>query len=241
VARIIKAPQVNPERPYRIVDPEKVLRHADDEAAEILQTARDQEVRILEEAEREAEQILAEARRQAEDLLAQARREAETLKEQVRKQGHQEGQAQAQAEGRQQMAALVKEFRHMMEEGRRILEGQFRDQEMEIRELVSEIAGRVVQRIIAADDEVVVRVARECIHKAAGRKTIRVLVHPSDQKKVEEWAPEFLRIFDDIEKISIDTDPRVQKGGVIIESGTGGVDGRIEKQMEILDDALLNP
>ncbi|MFB3789030.1 MAG: FliH/SctL family protein [bacterium] len=240
MARIIKAPQVNPERPYRVVEPEKVMRHADDEAAEILQAARDQEAQILEEAERQAEGIIAEALQQAEDLLAQARRETETLKDQARKQGYQEGQNQAQTEGRNQISGLVRDFRQMMEEGQRILESLFRDQEPEIRELVSEIAGRVVQRIIAADDEVVVRVARECIHKAAGRKTIRVLVHPDDQKKVEEWAPEFLRVFDDIEKISIDTDPRVRKGGVIIESGTGGVDGRIDKQMEILDDALLN-
>jgi len=241
LTRIIKAPHVKPERPYRVVEPEKVLRHADDQAAEILEAARDREARILDDASRQAEQILAEARRQAEEILAQARAEAEALKEQARRQGYQEGITQAQTEGRQQVSALVKEFRHMMEEGQRILEGLFRDQEPEIRELVSEIAGRVVQQLIAADDETVVRVARECIHKAAGRKSIRVLVHPDDQKKVEEWAPEFLRVFDDIEKISIDSDPRVSKGGVIIESETGGVDGRIDKQMEILDDALLNP
>lgn len=241
MTRIIKAPNVKQERPYRIVEREVVLRHVDDEAAEILARTREQEEEILRSAAEQADMIVADAEQQKQEIFAQAQADADEAKEQARKEGHQQGLNQGLQEAKQQVSVIVKELKQLIAQGQSILQGMIRDQESEIRQLVVEIAGRVIQQKIEIDDEIVVRVAEECIRLAADRQHVRVLVHPDDQKKVEEWAPEFTRIFDDIEKITLETDTRVQRGGIIIESGAGGVDGRIDKQVEILNDAILNP
>jgi len=240
VARIIKAPNVKQEKPYRIVETEKVLRHADDDAADIIASAHSQEEEILKAAVEQADSIITDAEAQVEELRKQAQTEAEAIKEQAKQQGHQEGLVQGTQEAKKQVSTVVQQLQSMIAEGQKILEGMILDQEADVRQLTVEIVGRVIRQKIETDDEVVVRVAQECIRQAADRQKLRILVHPDNQQKIEEWAPEFSRMFDDIEKLSIEADPRVQPGGVIIESGAGGVDGRIDKQVEILNDVVIN-
>lgn len=241
MARIIKAPNVRQERPYRVVERETVLRHADDEAAEIIARAQEQEEEILRAAADQADAIIADAEQQAQAFHLQAQEEAEQEREKARKEGFQQGLNQGLQDARQQVSGVVKELKQMIAQGQSILEGTIRDQELEIRQLVVAIVGRVIQKKIETEDDIVLHVAEECLRHAADRQRVRIMVHPDDQKKVEDWAPEFTHIFDDIEKISIESDPRVQRGGVIVESGAGGVDGRIDKQIEILNEAVLNP
>ncbi len=241
--RIIKAPNVKEQNnnPYRIVEREKVLRHAEEEASEIIAAAQEQEQMILQDASSQAEEILAAANEEKEAILNQAREEGETIKQNAHDEGWQEGLNQGTQEARQQVAGVLQNLKKMITEGQRILEGMFRDQEQEIRHLVCEIISRVIQQKIEDDDEIVVRVAKECIGMAADRQTVRICVHPDDKAKIEEWKDEFIRMFDDIEKVTIEIDTRVQKGGVIIESGTGGIDGRIDKQLELVEETILNP
>jgi len=241
MARIIKAPNVQDAKPYPIVERDKVLRHANEEAADIIAAAQQQEEAILLSASQQGDDIVAAANQEAEKIIADAHAEGEQIKEAAREEGAALGLQQGLDEAREQAASILQEMADMMAEGQRILEGKFEEQERGIRQLAAEIVSRVVQEKIESDDEVVVRVARECIRMAADRQSIRVLVHPDDKAKIEEWVPQFTQLFDDMEKISIASDPRVGRGGVIIESGTGGVDGRIEKQVEILNDALINP
>jgi len=241
MARIIKAPNIRNERDYPVVEREKVIRMAEDEADEIRSEAQREYDNLIQAAEMQAQEIKAAAEQEMESLRAQAQAEAQEAKEQSRQQGYEEGLKQGQAEARKQVQDIIKDFKGKMTEAQQILEGMFVEQEQEIRALVSHIVGRVIQEKLEADDEIVVRVAKECIRMAADRKTLRILVHPNDQQKIEEWAPEFTRLFDDSEKISIEVDSRVGQGGVIVESGAGGIDGRIEKQIEILDHTLQNP
>ncbi|MEW6237691.1 MAG: FliH/SctL family protein [Candidatus Omnitrophota bacterium] len=241
MARIIKAPNVQEAKPYPIVERDKVLRHANEEAADIIAAAQQQEESILISASQQGDEIVAGAKQEAEGIIADAQAEGEQIKEAAREEGAALGLQQGLDEAREQAASILQEMAGMMAEGQRILEGKFQEQEQEIRELVAEIVSRVVQEKIALDDEIVVRVARECIRIAADRQSVRILVHPDDKAKIEEWVPQFTQMFDDIEKLSIASDPRVGRGGVIIESGTGGVDGRIEKQVEILNETLINP
>lgn len=229
------------ERSYHVVERDKALRRADEEAALILEKAHAQEEEILRAASQQSDMILSEAEKQAAEIRTQAKKDAEQAKEQAQEEGRRQGLNQGLEESRKQVAGVLQQLKQMVAEGQNILESMIRDQEFEIRKLASEIVGRVIQEKLNADDEIVVRVARECIRLAADRQTLRVLVHPDDQKKVEEWTPDFTQMFDDIEKIEIQTDPRVKRGGVIIESGAGGVDGRIDKQLQILDETLLNP
>jgi len=241
VGRIIKAPNVNDESAFRVVERGKVLMHADEEAAEIIGRATGEEHQILSGAADQAEGIINDATEEAGEIISQAQTEADAVKDQAFDQGHEEGLHQGLTEAREQASGLLKDLENMIAQGQQMLEDAFTAQEADIRQLICDVASRVIQKKVELDDEIVVRNAKECIHDAADRMNVRVLVHPDDQAIIEEWAPEFTRMFDEIDKITVETDPRVSRGGVIVETGAGGIDGRIDKQTEILSDTLLNP
>ncbi len=240
MARIIKAPNVRLEKPFNVVDRVETLLHAEEEAALIIRAAQEREESILTNASQQADGIAESAKTEADEIIAQAKIDGEAIKEEARKQGFEDGLKQGREEAVKQAAGVIQNLRSMVVEGKAILEAMFRDQEPVIRKLVCDIVSRVVRKTIEEDNDTVVRVTSDAIKLAADRQTLQVLVHPDDREKIEEWVPEFTRLFDEIDSISIEADTRVNRGGVIIESGTGGVDARIEKQVEILNDAVLN-
>jgi flagellar assembly protein FliH len=240
MARIVKAPNIKMEKPFRVVERDKVMKHAEEEAMEILISAQTEEQKIIEAAQQEAENIITQAAQDAEQLVAEAVNEANQQHSEAYDKGYQEGLSKGQQEAQKRVAGLLNDLRAMITEGQKILEGMFRDQEPEIKKLVCDIVSRVVQAKLDEDDEIVVRIAKKCIGMAADRQSIRIMIHPDNKEIIEEWYPEFTRMYDDIEKVSIEIDPRVSKGGVIIESGTGGIDGRIDKQLDIFNETIEN-
>ncbi len=240
MGRVIKAPNIQLERDYNIVERDKVLRHAEDEAAELIDTVRAEADRIREEALEEAEALRNAAQQELEDMKAQIEEENAAVREQAREQGQQEGKSQGLQEAQKQIAGLVQDMKAIMIEGQQILEGMFRDQEPEIRSVICDALSRIILKKIQDDDDVVVRITRECVQQTADRKSIRILVNEADKAAVEEWAPGLMKEFDDLEKVDIAVDPRVGKGGVMIESPSGGVDGRIETQSGVITDTIEN-
>lgn len=226
------------DKDYRVVERDKVLRHAEDEAMDIVQSAQGEYDSIIENAKQEAEKLLNDTAQEAQGILDEAQQEADQQKGEAFDKGYQDGLSKGEQEARKKVEGLLKELQAMIKEGQQILEGMFRDQEQEIKKLVCDIVSRVVQDKIGEDDEIVVRIAKECIGMAADRMSIRILIHPDNKEKIEEWYPKFTQMYDDIDKVSIEVDPRVDPGGVIIESGTGGIDGRIDKQLQIFNDTV---
>lgn len=240
MARIIKAPNVRLEKQYNVVERERVLQHAEDEAAALLQAVQQEADHIREMANQEAAALQQAAQSEMEDMRNQARAEIDQAREEAREQGFNEGLQQGQAEARKQVESSLQALKSMMAEGQQILEGMFRDQETEIRALVADVVSRVIQETVETDNELVTRVARACIHEAADRKNLRILVHPEDREMIEQWSETLSTLFDDIEKITIEDDGRVGKGGVMIETASGGVDGRIDKQTDIYKDTITD-
>lgn len=240
MSRVIKAPNIQLARNYNVVEREKVMRHAEDDAAELIEAVRAEADRIRDEAIEEAEALRNSAQMELDELKSQLEEENTAVREQAKEQGFQQGVDQGLQEAKQQIAGLVQQMKAMMAEGQAILEGMFRDQEPEIRSIICDAMSRILQQKLEEDDQIVVRIAQECIHQAADRKTIRILVNEEDKAAIEEWAPEFMKEFDDLEKIDISVDPRVGKGGVLIDSPSGGIDGRLETQMDILTDTIEN-
>lgn len=240
MGRIIKAPNVQNERNYNIVERDKVLRHAEDEAAELIEAVTQEANRIREEAEAEAEALRNAAQEEMEAHKAELEAENAAAREEAVAQGRQAGYDQGIQDAKKEAAECMQTFRSLMAEGQSMLEGMFRDQEPEIREIISIALSRILKEKIEADDEVVARVAMECIGQAAERKAIRILVNEEDKGTIEKWVPEFIQRFDDLDKVDVAVDSRVGRGGVIVESSSGGIDGRVDKQLEQLQETIEN-
>lgn len=241
MARIIKAPNVLNERPYQVVERHKFLKHVEDEAAEILGNAQEQEQMILQTAAEEAESIIQNAEAQAAEILQRVQDETAQSREEGKQEGFNEGYQAGIDAAKQEASELIQTLQSLLQEGQAVLENKFAEEEIEIRRLVCDIVGRIVKKEINTDDETVVRITTECIRMASERQNLEVLVHPEDRALIEQWVPEFVRRFDDVDKINIHEDPRVSKGGVIIETRMGNIDGRIETQLKNYEDNVMNP
>jgi flagellar assembly protein FliH len=223
----------------RIVDREKTLRYIEDEILQMKKQAEARGQEVIERAQSKAGEIIEQAQAQAEQVIAHAHTQANSIREAARQEGHQQGDAAAREQVRQEVAGLMADLARILQEARQALQDTVFNQEREIRRLVAQIASKVVLATIEADNETVVRIARECIRRATGRQTLTLLMHPEDRAIIERYCPEFRAAFDDLERIELREEPRVRQGGVIVETASGGVDARIHQQLEVVRDTLV--
>lgn len=241
MARIIKAPHVVQDRAYSVVERHKVLKHVEDEANEILTNAQDQEQLMLQSAAEQADEIVQAAEAQAEEIRQNVLDETAQTREEGKQEGYNAGYQEGLEAAKQEASGLIGTLQSMLQEGQSVLENKFAEEELEVRRMVCDIVGRIVKKEINTDDQTVVRVTTECIRMASDRQNLLILVHADDKAVIEQWVPDFSRLFDDIDKITVEDDPRVSKGGVMIETRIGVIDGRIETQENNFEENVLNP
>jgi flagellar biosynthesis/type III secretory pathway protein FliH len=100
----------------------------------------------------------------------------------------------------------------------------------------------MVKKVIAADThqnpEIILAVLRKALSYVAEKEKLVIRVSPRDAGTVsgnkEFWTPIAERLRD----VSVEPDERIQRGGCIIESNSGVVDGRIETQLADLADVI---
>ncbi len=238
MARSIKAPAFSQQQGYNIINREETLEQAEQRARQIMAHARQQEKHLLDTASAQAERMIADAQAQAENILADAESQRSGIIANAEQKGFEEGLNEGTKKAQESARALLKDLGNMTKEAHNQLQNLLNSQESEIRNLVAEIVSRVVHEKINEDDEIVVRNVKACLKQAADRQHLRILIHPGEEEKIKEYCDDFRREFDDIEEITIDADPRVSEGGVMIETGYGGVDGRIESQLGIVQETI---
>ena len=99
------------------------------------------------------------------------------------------------------------------------------------------VARQVLDKELSLDPEAVLTIVKRCIAKAGGLPVLRVLVHPADQPVVCQALAH-----SNGPSIEVVGDERVERGGCIVETETGEVDGTVqtrwERVTEVLRDAM---
>ena len=207
----------------------------------------------------EAAQLLASARTEANELLARARAEAEDLRagilEEARQQGERAGHEAGLQRGRTE--AMERVLAEALEPHRQLFEtlgpswteqvvrfGEERERLLDDarRELLSfalEIARRVTRRTIELDETVCVDQVAEALELLGRPASIHLSISPEDREVIEHALPGLLekaRITEGVELIESEEVPR---GGCILSTTDGAVDGRIETQLDRITESLL--
>jgi flagellar assembly protein FliH len=105
-------------------------------------------------------------------------------------------------------------------------------------DLICRIAEKVVRGRIEADSDVVRGAILEALELAADRTEVTLKVNPEDIEYVKELRPEFFDRITDLKSVSMESDPSVSKGGCVMETGFGHVDGSVESQLEKITTAV---
>jgi len=240
LSRVIKSPSISPKAFHvpepgtaaaKVPSPQEPERKKVDVEAEVQ--------RKLQQARAQAEAILKEAEAEREQLLAQARLEAKRLEAAVREEGLKLGREQGREEIEQAMKERAEAFESSVLALQQALQQDkdrlVRQTEPQLIELACAIAGRIVREEVDRNDEVVLRIVQKAIDLATEKEKLVIRLNPADIEWVRQHCHQLQASHDDLGELCLEEDPRIEQGGCVIETETGNVDARLERQMEEIE------
>lgn len=176
------------------------------------------------EAMTTAKQIIADAQKKAEEIKAEALR----FKEEVFAKAREEAKADVQARAAEELA------RAKMQAGQIVSEA-----EKDVLELALKMSAKIIGRDLERDPEIVIEICATAIESARGSKAMVLKVHPEDGKVLREKRPRLMELIGRAVDIAIRDDAEVERGGCIIQTEYGVIDGQIRTQFEMLKNVLM--
>jgi flagellar biosynthesis/type III secretory pathway protein FliH len=161
--------------------------------------------------------------------------ENNALEKAVREKNLQETRAAAEAEMNAQIGSLREDLTETISRVSGLANEITGKLEMEVVELALEIARKVVAREVSIDQEVVLSVTKNALSKLHTRTLASIHLHPEDLSYVQEHRSK-LNFHGSLELIE---DGLVTRGGCLIHTDTGDIDGRIESQFDEITNGLL--
>ncbi|MBN1536743.1 MAG: hypothetical protein JW908_08435 [Anaerolineales bacterium] len=185
---------------------------------------------IIDQANSMAEEIVSKAEKQASEIIQQAESQATQLTHQA----YQDGLAAANAE----ISDLLKTARAIAEEVDAWRENTLAKGEMMMLRLVIEIAQSLFGEGLPLDPDTLGNAFSRALAQAKTLGDLRIYVHPEDAVALTpHWAQQ-QETFSG-QKIELIPSEIIKRGGCFIEGQYGNVDARIETQLKMTKDTLL--
>jgi flagellar assembly protein FliH len=165
---------------------------------------------------------------------AAAEREATELRALAREQGYREGIEAARAETEAALRALAAALEGVEAERARSAGAV----EREAVELALALADKVLASALEVRPELVVEVVEGTLRRLVERERIVVLVHPDDVELVRA-AADSLGTIGSVERLDVQAERRVPRGGAILRTPAGEIDARVGSQLERAREVLL--
>ena len=102
--------------------------------------------------------------------------------------------------------------------------------------LAGEVARRVVGVAVERFPEEVVDLVRECLRKISDRVKVVVRVNPEDVATLEAHREELLALVEG--PVEIEPDGGVPRGGCMVETSSGVVNGRLDSMLDEMEKAM---
>ena len=176
------------------------------------------------EAKTAGKQIIAEAQAKAEEIKAEALR----FKEEVFSKARDEAKADVQARQAEELA------RAKMQAGQIIA-----DSEKAVLDLALKVAAKIISRDLERDPEILLEIVANCTEAARSSKAMILKVHPEDGKLLREKRPRLIELIGRAVDITVRDDAEVERGGCVIQTEYGTIDGQIRTQFEMLRNVLM--
>jgi flagellar assembly protein FliH len=109
--------------------------------------------------------------------------------------------------------------------------------EAELLRLSVEIARQIIRREVTTDPSVVTRAVRAAFEYLGDQNQARISVNPEDMKEVQRVLPDLAQLHR-LEGFELVEDRAVARGGCILETGFGRINGTIEDQLTMLKEEL---
>lgn len=162
------------------------------------------------------------ARSEAKKIVDEAEKSAQHIRESAHLEGRTEG---------------TKEMLVELARARKLYAGALDEAEGDMVEMAFRLAGRIIGEAVECDPKRVESMVSGVLRRARGKRDIVVTVCPEDLPALTQARPELARDVDGV-SIHFETDSSLTRGGCVIQTESGRIDGRIETQLNALKKAL---
>ena len=175
-----------------------------------------------------------------------SQQEVEAIREEAytrgRQEGMEEGYSQGKEEGRHEVRQELDQTAQALGEALEGINGLRRSilgsSKQDMVRLVRTIAEKVIHVEVHSREKPILRAVEKAIHAAVQSEEYRVRVNPDDLYVVRENKPLFLSSISGLKDIVVEQDEDISRGGCVVESDQGKVDGTIETQLERIQEQL---
>ena len=176
------------------------------------------------EARNKAKEILAEAQRRADEIIAAAG----VARDEVFTKAREEAYAEVQAQSTEELA------RAKLQAGQ-ILAAS----EHDVVQLALTIAAKIIGRELEHEPDLVLEIAANVIQTTRAAKALILRVHPEDGKLLRSKKPKLLELVGRSVDLAIRDDGDVERGGCIVQTEFGVIDGQIKTQFKMIENVFL--
>ena len=181
-------------------------------------------------------------KRAVEKMLRQAEERVDHLEREAYEKGFAQGEKDGFELGRKKAEKLGARMERLLEELDGLKQKLAKVHEREILAVVFAIAEKIVQDHAIRDEALIHRTVLSALHRVADRGEISLRINPEDVQFIETVKPGFFGEFKELKRLTVTPDAFVTRGGCVLESPYGDVDGRIETQLDeirqVLDEAF---
>jgi len=140
--------------------------------------------------------------------------------------------------GNEKIELVVNSINKGLSELIKIRQEIYLETEQEIVKLAMKIARKIVCNEIRVNKDTVVNVVKEALKKVEGNEKVKVKLSSKDLQFIKSEKPAIIDKITNIENVGFEMDESIPDGGCIIETESGDIDARIEKQFQAVEEAF---
>ena len=182
---------------------------------------------------------LAELESTIQKRLLEAERRAQELERDAYEKGYAQGQKDGLEYGRKSMQIVKERVEELLGGLQGLPDKVFKEYRDWFLEMCLTISRRIVRRELAAQPEALIQLIDSLLAEAEASQSVTLHLHPSDLEMIKKHT-EFLASMERSDsKLTLKPDPQMQRGGCRLESEVQLLDGTVEAQFALFEEALL--
>lgn len=154
----------------------------------------------------------------------------------VRQTGYREGEAAGRTQANEQVQPLLEKLARSIQEVAAVRTKLRAEAESDLLKLSLAIARKILHRELSADPDSIAGLIKVCLEKIRQQEIVRVRIHPQHHAAVQQLLAR-ISIGAPIELFS---DPKLQVGGVVIETARGEFDASVDLQLKEIERGLTD-
>jgi len=176
-------------------------------------------------------------------VLPEEREEVGKKIQEVERQAYLKGLKEGEAKGMEMGKRCVEPMIESLSEALRELDGLKKEIITQAEKVAVKLAIALAQKIlrqeIKSDVSVILKMAEAVVSGLKDHDHITIRVNPQDAKALRELGYDLKNIFKEIHRLTVKEDPYVDLGGFIVDTQFGELDGRIDSQLEVIEELLM--